>query len=50
MLVPDRLDELCGVAGLGHHVKAGALEQAGQALAQQDIVVGESYLGAAAAH
>ena len=50
MLLPDRGEELGGVAGLGHHVEAGAIEQAGQALAEQDIIVRERYLGAAAAH
>jgi hypothetical protein len=49
-LLPDRCDELGGVAGLGHYVEAGAIEQAGQALAEQDIIIRERYPGAAATH
>ncbi len=50
MLLPDRGHEFRGVAGLGGHFEAGTIEQAGQALAEQDVVVREGHPGAAAAH
>jgi hypothetical protein len=34
---------LGGVAGLAHDPEPGALEQAGQALAQQDVVIGQDH-------
>ena len=50
MLLPDRRDELRGIARLGGHLEARAIEQAGHALAEQDIVVREDHPGSAAAH
>ena len=36
-----QLHERVAVPGLAHHVEPRALEQAGQPLAQQDVVVGD---------
>jgi hypothetical protein len=46
----NQLDELCGIAALAYDVKAGALEQAGQALAEQDVVVRKRNPGAVHGH
>ena len=37
--LPDQRDELGGVAGLGYYLEARAIQQARQALAEQDIIV-----------
>src|SRR5581483_6401766 len=37
----DEFDELGGVTGLASHLKSRAVEQARQALPQQDVVVGQ---------
>jgi hypothetical protein len=42
-LVADQCQELNTVAGLPHHVKARALEQAGQTLAEKDVVLGQDH-------
>jgi hypothetical protein len=35
---------LGGVAGLAHDLESGTLHEAGEALAEQDVVVGQDYL------
>jgi hypothetical protein len=40
LLLPDDLDKLLGVADLPDDLEPGAVQQAGQALAQQDVIVG----------
>jgi len=42
-VLPDEVGELGGVAGLAHHLVAGALEQARQPFAEQDVVVGQNH-------
>ena len=37
----DQLDERGAVAGLAQHLPAGPLEKAGEALAEQDVVIGQ---------
>jgi hypothetical protein len=39
----DQVEKLLGVAGLAEDLHAGAVEQAGQALAEQDVVVGDDH-------
>jgi hypothetical protein len=39
----DQGEQLYGIAGLSDHVDAGPLEQAGQPLAEEDVVVGEDH-------
>jgi hypothetical protein len=48
--LPNQLDELRGIAALAYDVKAGALEQARQALAEQDVVVRKRNPGAVHGH
>ena len=40
-MLPDQRDELRPVTGLADHDKSGPLEQAGQALPEEDVVVGQ---------
>jgi hypothetical protein len=39
----DEGQELAGVAGLAGHLEAGAFQEAGQALSEQDVVVGQDH-------
>jgi hypothetical protein len=50
MLSPHQRYEVAGVAGLTDDLQPGALQQAGQALAQQDVVIGQHYPYAARIH
>ena len=43
-LVGDQGQELGGVAGLADDLEPGAFHEAGEALAEQDVVVGQDYL------
>jgi hypothetical protein len=47
---PNECDQLGGVVALPRDLEAGALEQACQALAEQDVVVGEDDPGGTLAH
>jgi hypothetical protein len=49
-LSPHQFYELGGVAGLTDDLQAGAVQQAGQTLAQQDVVIGQDYPDAARIH
>jgi hypothetical protein len=39
----DQGQQLGGIPGLAHDLEPGALEQAGQPLAQQDIILGQDH-------
>jgi DNA-binding NarL/FixJ family response regulator len=41
LMLPDQRDELRPVTGLPGHDEAGPLEQAGQALPEEDVIVGQ---------
>jgi hypothetical protein len=41
LVLADEGEELLGVAGLPHNLEARPLEQAGEALAEEDVVIGE---------
>ena len=49
-LVGDQGQQLAGVAGLAHDLEPRALEQAGQPLAQQDVVLGQDHPNAGRRH
>ncbi len=42
-VLANERDQLGGVAALAHHLEAGTLEQAGQTLAQKDVVLGQHH-------
>ena len=46
LVLAHEREQLGRVAGLPDDLEAGALEQAGQALAEQDVVVGQDHSGA----
>ena len=49
-MLADELDQLGGVAALAHDLEAGALEQTGQTLAEEDVVVCQDDSRPARAH
>jgi hypothetical protein len=49
-VLPNELDQVRRVARLAHDLEARALEQAGQALAEEDVVVGEHHSGPGRVH
>jgi hypothetical protein len=46
-VLADELEELVGVAGLADDLEVGALEQADEPFAEQDVVVGDDDAAAA---
>jgi hypothetical protein len=47
---PDQAQQPDGVTSLAHNLKARAVEQAGQALAQQHIIIGKHHAGCGHVH
>lgn len=47
---PDEFHEFCGVADLADDLQSGAVQQARQAFAQEDVIIGQHHSRAAGAH